>query len=369
MPQATKKARPKSKGVLVDAARKADRPPVWAGPCGAGPQGGVTQSLISRWLSCRERFRLLVIDGWKTQERFTPTLDFGNMWHCAEENLAANRGWEKPLAEYSVGLCRRFPLQQNEINDWYEKCRALFPLYVEHWAEHPDVKNRQPLLQEQTFDVPYKLPSGRTARLRGKWDSVDLIDGGVWIQENKTKSGIDSQAISRQVTFDLQSMVYILALRERQSHKPLVSYGSGASIKGVRYNCVRRAAHKTAESMLEKFGVDSRNGRIGEWFARWQVTISPADVAKFKRECLDPVLENMCDDFEWWSWCRENKADPFDYGRRVVQRHENRHFRLPFGIYSPVHEGGSSDLDALLESGSTVGLRQVSTLFPELENG
>ncbi len=37
----------------------ATREPVWKGP----EVDGVTQSLLSRYLTCKERFRLLVIEG------------------------------------------------------------------------------------------------------------------------------------------------------------------------------------------------------------------------------------------------------------------------------------------------------------------
>jgi hypothetical protein len=43
------------------------------------------------------------------------------------------------------------------------------------------------------------------------------------------------------------------------------------------------------------------------------------------------------------------------------------HWRHPFGVYDALNEGGSSDLDEYLETGSTVGLERASTLFPELE--
>ena len=152
--------------------------PLWEGPAGEGPQGGVTQGLIGRWLCCRERFRLMVIEGLKPQDKFDPRMEFGNMWHVCEEGFAAGKGIEKimsGLIEYCKKLCVRYPMQRAEVEHWFDKCRTMFPLYTEFWKKHPDVLARTPLLQEQVFDVPYKLPSGRVVRLRGKFDSVDLI--------------------------------------------------------------------------------------------------------------------------------------------------------------------------------------------------
>ena len=42
-------------------------------------------------------------------------------------------------------------------------------------------------------------------------------------------------------------------------------------------------------------------------------------------------------------------------------------WRHPFGSVNWLDEGGSSDLDEYLATGSTVGLRQVEELFPELK--
>ena len=382
--------------------------PVWAGPAGNGPQGGVTQSLLGRYLSDGERFRLKVMGGWTTTDRFDPKREFGNLWHACEEALASERNhfgevvgttlWEDNLRTYMEGMLTRYPLDREAVVHWAGLAGALFPQYVRHWAKHPDVLNRTPLLQEQAFDVPYRLPSGRVVRLRGKWDAVDLIDGAVWVQENKTKSTIDGVKIGRQCSFDLQSMFYLVALSEKPScdlprtghyrhgggtGRGNVVMGGGAPpgeypIAGVRYNVVRRPAHKTVESAMKKFGEDSRNGRIGEWFARWQVTVGPEDVARFRRVCLDPILENLLDDYEWWedrytylARCTGPtgaRADQFSHEVRhhKFPHHARRHFRTPY-FYNPIAEGGAGDLDALMDQGSQAGLVRATDLFPELK--
>lgn len=354
--------------------------PVWMGPSGAGPQGGVTQSMIGRYLCCKERFRLYVVEGLKPADAFSAPLEFGNMWHACEEAQAANKNWAVPLQAHADNLKRRFPFQRPEIEQWHDKCAGLFPLYLEHWENHPDEKERVPLEQEQLFDVAYSLPSGRTVRLRGKRDSSDLIgkgkNAGVYLKENKTKSTIDTQAISRQCGFDLQTMLYMITLRTRYDQ---AGWAADGPLRGVRYNVVRRSAHKggkkqtAVESMLEKFNEDKADKRIGEWFARWKIEISDADVARFKMQMLDPVLENLCDDWEWWRACDSKVAKIFetpvwDYERRAktFSEHQSRHFRLPFGIYNVVAEGGSSDLDNYMDTGSEAGLQRTDNLFPEL---
>ena len=359
--------------------------PVWDGPESDTSNGGITFSLLSRFLTCRERFRCLVVEGLKPADTFNHRLEFGNMWHVCEEALAlandskeslgetANR-WTARLTVHARDLAQRYPFQREQIDHWYRVCLALFPLYVEHWSKHPDVTERTPLLQEQVFSVPYSLPSGRTVILRGKWDSVNLIgtgkEDGIFIQENKTKSQIDERKIVRQLRYDLQTLMYLIALKRwvELGETHLAKGTQLAPINGVRYNVVRRSAHKTPESMLKKVHEDAGNGRIGEWFARWKVEITPQDVETFKRECLDPILENSC----WW-W------DVVNYTGNTPRKHEANLFhrygippltwRYPNGVWNPTLEGAESELDHYLENGSEAGLQRVENLFPELTEG
>ena len=385
--------------------------PVWEGPSGTGPNGGVSQSLISRYLACKERYRIYAMEGLKPKEGFNSRLEFGNMWHVCKESLVGHKigicptcdgewtkekadkldeapppatcpncvgdptnpflDWKLKLKDYCEHLSRKYRSDVEQIDHWYNVTRALFPVYLEYWNEiNPDKTKRTPLLREQPFDVQYKLPGGRSVRLRGKWDGVDLVEGK-WIElyEHKTKSQIDSDKISRQLTFDLQTLLYLIAL---DAPDGLAMYATNGRhpIKGVRYNVVRRSAHKSVDSMMKKVTEDYKAGRIGEWFARWDVPVHQSDYNNFKYHCLEPVLENLLDDYEWWVYCESigNKS-PFVYEQRSQKfpKHLNRHFRYPYGVWNPVAEGGFGEIDEYMRSGSEVGLERVMTLFPELE--
>lgn len=214
--------------------------PLWAGPAtdpATDPQGGVTQGMLSRYIGCRERFRVQAIEGVGPHEGFNSRLEFGNLWHVAEEALAAMGGvsggallpspdgrlWEGRLAGHAQILSRQYPMDRQEIDHWHRMAKALFSEYVRHWSQHPDVVGRKPFLQEQVFAVPYTLPSGRVAWLRGKWDSVDLVPCEddpaclrVWLQENKTKSSIHVGQLTGRLKFDLQTLTYLVALNRLQ---------------------------------------------------------------------------------------------------------------------------------------------------------
>lgn len=358
--------------------------PLWAGPCAEGPLGGVTFSMLSRWLSCRERARVQYIEGIKPAERFNHRTDYGTMWHLCEEELAAAKDgdecWVK-LSMYLKELERKFPMDREAITHWGNVCLKQFPIYCDYWSKHDDVKKRTPLMQEQVFDVPYKLPSGRTVRLRGKFDSVDLIDGGVWLQENKTKGDIDIQAIQRQLTWDLQTMLYLIALSSwypmgiAEIGKPPSKGHPVYKIKGVRYNVVRRplsggkgtiVRHKPTKSNPQGESWDSYYKRVeqvirddpGHFFSRWKTEITPHDIQRFRTECLDPILENVC----CWHDHVSGRIDPTELARGVPPFN----WRHPFGAVNTIDEYGASDIDEYLNNGSMTGLRRIDKLFEEL---
>lgn len=372
--------------------------PVWQGP----EVDGITQGLLSRFLVCRERFRLLVVKGLKPRDEFNHRMEYGQMWHtCEEEWARAKRqhdDWARDLHQYAKQLCSKYPFQKEQIQHWYNVCKVQFPIYTEFWSKHPDVKSREPLLQEQVFKVPYKLPSGRVVYLRGKWDSVDLIGKGkrasVFLQENKTKGKVDEGELRKQLGFDLQTMFYLIALSKcfeyakngtnldtegmlpEDAHWGNLVYSPGAMPVGVRYNVVRRplagGKHSIRKHQPTKKNPQGESdaefyARLGSliaeepkhYFMRWKVQVSKIDLERFEHEFLVPILEQLCD---WWLWVSNNN-DPYqsnlDNGQYV-------HWRTPYGFYNVLAEGGSTELDSYLESGSKTGLQQTSELFPEL---
>ena len=105
---------PKIAPKLADAiADLPERKPLWSGPMDQGPQGGISQSLLGKFLSCRERFRLLVVEGLTDADSFSPRMEYGNLWHCCEEAYAKNLGdkskvpavsWDKALVACATKL-------------------------------------------------------------------------------------------------------------------------------------------------------------------------------------------------------------------------------------------------------------------------
>lgn len=372
--------------------------PLWQGPCANDPLGGITQSMLARFLSCRERFRLRYVLGLEPYTQWNHRTGYGDMWHICEEALAAGKDIDQihaPLDNYIVDLLDKYPLQREEITKWYDVCNVQFPEYIKFWSEHQDVVNRKPLVQEYVFDVPYTLPSGRTVRLRGKFDSVDMIkdhitgpSGGIYLQENKTKGDINKTQVERQLRFDLQTMMYLVALQ----HIKNKDIGT-APIMGIRYNVIRRPLSggkgnikphsekryktkcipaETNEAFYERLRRDYIADEPDYWFFRVRAEVGDRDVRIFRETCLDPLLETLC------AWYEEVTGNVEKDIRTISEQHDlyqridkyprpPMNYRTPFGVFSALEEGGSTEYDHYLETGSEAGLRRTDTLFKELQ--
>jgi hypothetical protein len=379
--------------------------PLWKGPSDASERGGISFSLLSRFLADRERFRLHVMEGLQVADQFNHRLEYGNMWHACEEATAGNAPWEGALTSCVKRLCQRYPLSQSQIVHWYKVCELQYRIYL---AYLPTLKQPQttPVMSEQVFAVRYQLPSGRTVVMRGKWDAVFLKGKAgskeARLQENKTKGKIVPGQIVRQLTNDLQTQFYLIALETEQRRlddstvKVRLSYRKGQErwfypVTGVLYNVVRRPL-SGGEGTIKQHKPSKRNPtgessssfylRLhdiikrspAEYFMRWDVDVSAEERQRFKDRTLDPILEQLCDWWEWVGGCYERGVDVWDNDVSFNgepwgdgKPHASAiHWQHPFGVYNPLDEGGSSDLDEYLLTGSEAGLQRVGTLFPEL---
>jgi hypothetical protein len=372
---AKKKAAPKkkrAKSTVTKALKSRQEKPdgevarPWDGPMDNGPKGGITQSLLGLFLSDRERFRLRTVEGLAPPDRFEHRPEYGSMFHVCEAEWASSGGWiawMEELRKYCQALCRQYPLEQSQIVHWMRVCEAQFPVYLKYWSKDKDEKRRKSVLQEETFKVPYQIPSGRTVYLRGKWDGVSKYGREYFLDENKTKGEVDPEQIRRQLAFDLQTMFYLVAL----DSNPI----GGKNVAGVRYNVILRPLSGGKGTIRKKKGTkkvpaetdDQFYNRLREdvieaepdhFFHRWLVLVSPQDKERFRREFLDPILEQLCD---WWEWIASEPEDIWV---------ESIHWRTPYGFYNALGQDRGTDLDEYLSSGSTVGLQRGRPLFTEL---
>jgi len=373
------------------------RAPLWKGPY----EDGVTQSLLGRFLECRHRFWLKTICGFAEDEGFSRPLEFGNMWHVCEEARLGNKSWESALKTYRTKLERAYPNDQTEIFKWFNVCKTTFPIYLDYWSKHRDEKGSKPILEETSFAVPCKLPSGRIVILRGKWDALRLLPPeksgkpAIYIKEHKTKGEIDEEGLLKTLDQNLQTMMYQIALRacaeaelrpcEGLSQSVLKTYFDAIlehPVCGVLYNVIRRPLadryaikQKKSETQTQFFK------RLGEeiskdpkhYFMRWRVEITEEDITNFKQRTFYPILEQLCD---WWDSIQSAPFDPWhttvrripaaNHGAISIQIDNPHHWQSPWGVHNSLAGGFRGSYFEYLTTGRDYSLRQITNLFPEL---
>lgn len=358
--------------------------PLWSGP----EKDGITFSLFSRFLCCPERFRLLVCEGLKPFDSFNHRIEYGSMWHTCEEAYSysgypqSSGAWSDALRNYALSLIKRYPNSVADIEHWYRVCKLQFEAYTKSRIGVSNSKESQkytPILREHIFNVPYPLPSGRLPILRGKWDGLFYdTDRNLYLKEIKTKGDINTQKLVRELTFDLQTMLYLVSLKYsllNLENYSLPSVMGGMRMGGILYSVIRRPLSGGKYSITKYKPTKSRLGGETDkdfydrlfsiissdpdhFFKGYTVYVSHEDIERFEKQFLIPKLEHLCD---WWEFI-STTSDPFSMDGYGL------HYREPYGIYDPLKEGGVSNYDNLLDTGSRIGLDVTDNLFPELSN-
>lgn len=403
MPPSLSKVLDKQRAKSRDLPQRSE--PLWAGP----DVDGITFSLLSRWLVCRHRFWLYAVQGLTAADEFNTAIEFGQMWHDCEEAHCRGNDWLKAATARYQRWRRDYPTKDAETRKWYNVLKTTFPIYIEYWKKNDLEVRRKPLFEEKEFKLPYTLPSGRTLFMRGKIDGGFSSDESVIIQENKTKTSIDTDGINATIQANLQTMFYQLAarlaLKEEKGHHQYFDFGLGIirlpskrdnvklKVNGLLFNVIKRPlgdlhAIKQKKGRLVKgkrVGVESetqfyeRLGKVikagsSDYFQRWLVTLEDDDMTTFCNHVLNPILEQLMD---WWEWIKQDPMDPFaprydpyhtdgNDNYRVIPN--NQHWQSPWGVYNSLGLGFRGDYFDYLTAGRTGGLKQATTLFPELNH-
>ncbi|HEV2172821.1 MAG TPA: PD-(D/E)XK nuclease family protein, partial [Nitrospira sp.] len=355
----------------------ATRRSLWRGP----RLDGITYSLLCKFLQCPERFRLQVVEGLREPHEWNYHIEYGNLFHAAEEARLGGKPWQPALSAYYTRLRAKYPANERDITRWYLLCKMQFPLYVQHWQKHETEVGCRSIYEEKPFRMEYKLSAppyggGDDIRviLRGKLDSAYEKQNWIWLKENKTKGEIDPEGISTTVDQNLQTMMYHIALRhlltdpnentilDRKQNIKVRTYPI-ERIAGTVYNVIRRPlSDRNAPRQKKKESDTVFIGRVGEsiaaephkHFYRWIVPVSDRHIRRFQVETFDPLLRRLV---AWWD---AFNGDPFSPEKNPY------HFRYPFGAYHALERGYRGDFFKLLTTGSKAGLERTENLFPEL---
>ena len=353
----------------------------WGGP----ETDGISFSSLSKFIVCRERFRLYKVEGLKEDKGFDKAIEYGQMLHEAHESIAKHGEdealWKTSIQAYADTLINEYIASRSDISKWATIAKRQYEVYLDYWnAKTPNQKNRKYVLQEASFETPIVLPSGRTVKLTGRFDAAfqpSSTSKSIYLQENKTKGDVDTAAIESMLSDDCQTMIYMITLRDWLDKNGYEDH----HIEGVHYNVIRRPLSwgkyclkpykagrgknpKPAEKLHEFIDRLIKNAVKAdpEWFFhRFTQPITQHQIERFKKESLFPILEQLCD---WWESIADNPFDPWttncpDGRVHIDYRITNPlHFRRPLGIYDGMARGYTGDYHNYIFTGSMTGLRQ-----------
>lgn len=299
-------------------------------------EDGVTQSLIGRWLTCRQKCSIGLLEQLTPKTDRTP-LAFGQLVHRVLEKTyrAGNPDHiGSVIEEVAETLRPKDPAAFEEFELLVGWAEALLPRYFAFWGKKDFTKMQWETLEE-SFEMPWTLASGNQTILRGKLDGVYRAGKGLWLMEHKTKGQIREDFLIDQLGFELQCMWYLTVVREQYGETP----------KGINYNILRRPGlRRTQKETLSAFVGRCREdilARPEHYFQRFEVAVTEAEFDRWHEE-----FEVILAEFETWA------EDP----RLWTYRNSGA-----CSIY------GTCEFMPICSSGNRAGYEAKTSHFPELE--
>tara|TARA_Y100000401_G_scaffold30623_1_gene22398 strand:+ start:32957 stop:33919 length:963 start_codon:yes stop_codon:yes gene_type:complete len=302
---------------------------------------GITYSFLDEWLLDREQARLSYVEGWAS-EGGSDALNFGLVFHDCLEWIAAGKS-VRSIRRWIINPYldkkshKLLPEDYDNLEVLMEIVKVVFTEYVKFWGDYD--ADFDYLYQEESFKVEHETSSGHVVPLRGRWDAVyrDTTTGKMWLMENKTKSRVDQEAILASLPFDLQTMLYVHALQEREQEP----------VAGILYNVIRRPLlrQRKNESVAEYLWrvEDDVVTRPEHYFMRWKIDLLEDDIVNWVSRSLNPILDQVA---LWWRSIKDNPFEPWD---------SPLHYSNPQALFTKY---GKSRYFNLITRGSTEGLYQ-----------
>jgi hypothetical protein len=266
---------------------------------------GITYSLLSGWLACRELAKLN-LRGW-TSRSTSMAFTFGNVVHELLERVAVDvlMQGQEPTHELVLDHLlmiedvwkKENPLAGQKELEFIELtmllAEPLLQLYFDHWKE--DHAHVEWLALEKEFKIPLEIQTRggkKSTFIRGKMDGVFRRDDKPrpWLLETKTKTRVDEGTLVEVLPYEWQVNIYMQAIKHIYGKYP----------RGVLYNVIRRPGlrQKVKESLpqFSKRILDDIQARPDWYFIRMEMQVDAADVRKFELDLLDIATDFL----NWW---------------------------------------------------------------------
>lgn len=268
---------------------------------------GITQSLLSNFLSCREQCKLY-LKGY-VYEKTSPALIYGTVFHGILELVYTDISNGRIIKIPNSDILKRYTIKFEKL--WMKDnpkpdieslktlqislalAENLLPHYFKFWWKKDTTKIQWKALEKE-FKIAYRTSTGLKTYLRGKMDGV-FNSPKLYLFETKTKSKISEWNLIDMLSFDFQVMFYVFVLKKLYKQTP----------KGVLYNIIRKPLsdiHRN-ESLIQYAKRIEKDVSLRPefYFMRYDIFISPESQRKF---CLE--IDGLITDFILWAQGRGN---------------------------------------------------------------
>lgn len=243
-------------------------------------EDGITQSILSLFLQCRQKCKNYLL-GIRPLDERRDALEFGSAFHHLLELHHAGTLEDASMALNEWANSQKTPINPESLEQMLAGVLALWPQYKHVYKTRDKVLTWPAGSMEKQFDIVW---CGH--RLRGKIDGLPIVKGKVWQFETKTKGAIDEDVITTTLEFDFQNLFYYVACEE-EGIKPC----------GVIYNIIRRPAYKyngDPRAYQDKIEAAASEDP-GHWFKRFEATYTKQQIERYKAELADKL-----NDFAAW---------------------------------------------------------------------
>lgn len=263
---------------------------------------GITQSLLSMFLECRQKARYY-LEGWDSKYHKLAltegTVGHGVLQHAYVDIMTGklkavpNR---RQVIKYTKQVEKQWLAENARPNkeaiEYLEyslaTMEATLPAYFDFWRR--DLKEIKWAGLEESFAIPFKLPDGRKTVIRGKKDGEFFKSKGLWLFESKFKSMVSEGNLVDTLSFETQVLLYLWALKNLYNKIP-----EGVLYNIVRRNSLRRKKGESLAKFIKRLSLDIES-RPDFYFMRFEIAIDPIDLKDFEKQ-----MEGLIQDFyDWW---------------------------------------------------------------------
>lgn len=291
----------------------------WKGPL----EGGITQSLISNYLTDPYTFVLYYGLGLEEASRDNQNLIWGTLAHLGLEIALKDK---KPIPTILPEIVHTIT---QESKKWsyidrgtIESIPRMLSLYNESF------KHKHDLNTEIQFKIPYRTKLFEVS-LMGKVDGLgpNLETGQRVLVEHKCKDSCDFQLFRKEIHTDLQVNIYCFATETYR-----VIYDN-ILIPESQWNCPQPLVGERTSTWIERLYNSHKWGKFPviknkhEWLNQYLFILLPEEVDLYMKETVNPIIDNIC---MLYDYCSSDSFDPFN-----PECYNHLYYKKPLRLFDP----------------------------------